>query len=68
MKKILILLFVLNFNSQTFAAGGDSSSDTSKTALYDQAVKLVKRAGKLEKKEWVNSWLKLNIRIYMREI
>jgi hypothetical protein len=24
--------------------------------------------GKLEKKEWVNSWLKLNIRIYMREI
>ena len=54
MKKILILLFVLNFNNQTFAAGSDSSSDTSETALYDQAVKLVKRAGKLEKKDKSN--------------
>ncbi|MBL7014219.1 MAG: HIRAN domain-containing protein [Candidatus Marinimicrobia bacterium] len=24
--------------------------------------------GKLEKKEWVNSWLKLNIRIYLRDL
>ena len=51
MKKILILLFVLSLNNQTFAAGSDSSSDVSETALYDQAVKLVKRAGKLEKKD-----------------
>ena len=51
MKKILILLFVLSLNNQVFAAGSDSSSDTSESALYDQAVKLVKRAGKLEKKE-----------------
>ena len=51
MKKILILLFVLCFNNQIFAAGSDSSSDTSETALYEQAVKLVKRAGKLEKKD-----------------
>ena len=51
MKKILILLFVLSLNNQVFAAGSDSSSDTSEIALYDQAVKLVKRAGKLEKKE-----------------
>ncbi len=33
------------------AAGSDSSSDTSKDSLYDDAVKLVKRAGKLEKKD-----------------
>ena len=34
------------------AAGSDSSSgDSSKDSLYDDAVKLVKRAGKLEKKE-----------------
>ena len=33
------------------AAGSDSSIDTSKDSLYDDAVKLVKRAGKLEKKE-----------------
>ena len=51
MKKILILLFVLSLNNQVFAAGSDSSSDSSESALYDQAVKLVKRAGKLEKKE-----------------
>ena len=51
MKKILILLFALSLKSQLFAAGSDSSSDTSENTLYDQAVKLVKRAGKLEKKD-----------------
>ena len=33
------------------AAGGDSGGSSSKVSLYDDAVKLVKRAGKLEKKE-----------------
>ena len=51
MKKILILLFFLSLNNYVLGAGSDSSSDTSETALYDQAVKLVKRAGKLEKKD-----------------
>ena len=52
MKKILILLFVLNLNNHAVGAGNDSSSDSpSKTSLYDEAVKLVKRAGKLEKKD-----------------
>ena len=51
MKKILVLLFVLSLNNHAFGAGDDSSSDTSGTALYDQAVKLVKRAGKLETKD-----------------
>ena len=53
MKKILILLFILNLNNQVFAAGSDSSSgsESSSTSLYDQAVKLVKRAGNLEKKD-----------------
>jgi len=51
MKKFLILLFALTLNNYVFGAGSDSSSDTSETALYDQAVKLVKRAGKLEKKD-----------------
>jgi len=50
-KKILILLLVLSLNSNVFGAGSDSSEDTSETALYDQAVKLVKRAGVLEKKD-----------------
>jgi tetratricopeptide (TPR) repeat protein len=51
MKKVLILLFALSLNNYVFGAGSDSSSETSETALYDQAVKLVKRAGKLEKKD-----------------
>ena len=50
MKKFLVLLLALCLNNYAFGAGSDSSSDTSETALYDQAVKLVKRAGKLEKK------------------
>ena len=33
------------------AAGSDSSSDSSKESMYEDAVKLVKRAGKLEMKE-----------------
>ena len=49
MKKFLVLFLILSFNSQVFGAGSDSSSDSSETGLYDQAVKLVKRAGKLEK-------------------
>jgi len=52
MKKILILLFVLSLNNYALGAGSDSSSDSSsETSLYDAAVKLVKRAGKLEKKD-----------------
>ena len=50
MKKILVLLFIFSLNNHVLGAGSDSSSDTSEAALYDQAVKLVKRAGKLEKK------------------
>tara|TARA_B100000886_G_scaffold184546_1_gene126647 strand:- start:455 stop:943 length:489 start_codon:yes stop_codon:yes gene_type:complete len=52
MKKILILIstFIL-INNFALAAGGDSSSSTSKVSMYDEAVKLIKRAGKLEKKD-----------------
>ena len=59
MKKILVLLFIFSLNNHVFGAGSDSSSDTSETALYDQAVKLVKRAGKLEKKDKVEKAKKL---------
>ena len=44
------------------AAGSDSSSgggDSSKESLYEDAVKLVKRAGKLEKKEKTDKAKKL---------
>ena len=59
MKKILVLLFVLSLNSNVFGAGSDSSSDAPKISLYDEAVKLVKRAGKLEKKDKLEKAKKL---------
>ena len=59
MKKIIILLFTLFLSTSLMAAGGDSSSDTSKDSLYDEAVKFVKRAGKLEKKEKLDKAKKL---------
>ena len=56
MKKILILLTSLIISTNLIAAGGDGGGGSggngdTKEALYDDAVKLVKRSGKLEKKE-----------------
>ncbi len=60
MKKILIIVLSLFLSSTLMAAGSDSSSGSSSSGssssskeetLYKDAVKLVKRAGKLEKKD-----------------
>ena len=52
MKNLIIVIFSLLLSTSLFAAGSDSSSSSSnETSLYEDAVKLVKRAGKLEKKE-----------------
>ena len=59
MKKIYILLFSSFLITNAIAAGSDSSSDTSNNNLYEDAVKLVKRAGKLEKKEKADKAKKL---------
>ena len=60
MKKIIILLFSLFLSTNLIAAGSDSSSSgSSEESLYDDAVKLVKRAGKLEKKEKLDKAKKL---------
>ena len=59
MKKFTILLVALFLSTNLMAAGSDSSNDTSKVSLYDDAVKLVKRAGKLEKKEKLDKAKKL---------
>ena len=59
MKKIAISLITLFLSTNLMAAGSDSSSDTPKVSLYDDAVKLVKRAGKLEKKEKLDKAKKL---------
>ena len=58
MKKIYILIFSLLLSSNSFAAGGDGGG-SSEVSLYDDAVKLVKRAGKLEKKEKLDKANKL---------
>ncbi len=62
MRKILIIFLSLFLSSSLMAAGSDSSSDSSDTkevSLYKEAVKLVKRAGKLEKKEKIEKAKKL---------
>ena len=60
MKKILII-FISFFliNNFAFAAGGDSGGSSSKVSMYDEAVKLIKRAGKLEKKDKKDKAVKL---------
>ncbi len=62
MRKILIIFLSLFLSSSLMAAGSDSSSDSSDTkevSLYKEAVKLVKRAGKLEKKDKTDKAKKL---------
>ena len=64
MKKILIIVLSLFFTSSLMAAGSDSSSSSGSSSsmdesLYEDAVKLVKRAGKLEKKDKVDKAKKL---------
>ena len=60
MKKILIII-ISSFliNNFAFAAGGDSGGSSSKISMYDEAVKLIKRAGKLEKKDKKDKAVKL---------
>ena len=60
MKKILIILISFYFiNNFALAAGGDSGGSSSKISMYDEAVKLIKRAGKLEKKDKKDKAVKL---------
>ena len=67
MKKILIIVLSLFLSSTLMAAGSDSSSSSSSSgssssmdeSLYEDAVKLVKRAGKLEKKDKIDKARKL---------
>ena len=60
MKNIFVILISFLLSTSLMAAGSDSSSSSSsETSLYDDAVKLVKRAGKLEKKEKIQKAKKL---------
>ncbi len=61
MNKLIIIIFTVFLSTSLMAAGSDSSGgdDTNMESLYKDAVKLVKRAGKLEKKEKTDKAKKL---------
>ena len=61
MKNLFVIIFTLLLSSSLMAAGSDSGSESSsdKESLYEDAVKLVKRAGKLEKKDKTDKAKKL---------
>ena len=61
MKNLLVIVFTLLLSSSLMAAGSDGSSGSSsdKESLYEDAVKLVKRAGELEKKDKTDKAKKL---------
>ena len=58
MKKIIYIISMCLITQFAYPAGGDSSSDN-KSNYYNDAKKLVKRAGKLEKKEKTDKAKKL---------
>ena len=69
MKNLSILIISLLLSTHLFAAGSDSSSssvDSSTESLYEDAVKLIKRAGKLEKKEKTDKAAKLYTQAYKK--
>jgi len=61
MKNIIVILLTLILSTNLMAAGSDSSSGSSSNeeSLYEDAVKLVKRAGKFEKKDKTDKAKKL---------
>ena len=58
MKKTVYIILISLMTQYAYSAGSDSS-DESKSNYYDDAKKLVKRAGKLEKKEKIDKAKKL---------
>ncbi len=50
MKRIIYIISICLISQLAYSAGSDSSED-SKSSYFDDAKKLIKRAGKLEKKE-----------------
>ena len=59
MKTFFYIISILLFSTYVFAAGSDSSSDSSVSDPYKDAKNLVKRAGKLEKKDKIDKAKKL---------
>ena len=49
--RTVLVFLVLSFGSAFAAGGGGGGDDSSSDALYKSSVSLIKRAGKLEKKD-----------------
>tara|TARA_X000001036_G_scaffold36215_1_gene29381 strand:- start:443 stop:925 length:483 start_codon:yes stop_codon:yes gene_type:complete len=65
MRNFLVLIFTVLLSSTLFAAGGDGGG-SSNASLYDEAVKLVKRAGNLERKEKLDKAKKLYSQAFIK--
>ena len=65
MKKLLVLFISVFVSLNVFAAGGDGGG-SSEASMYDEGVKLVKRAGKLEKKDKADKAKKLYIQAFKK--
>ena len=65
MKKLTIIICALLINNYALAAGGDGGS-SSTSDPYNEAKSLVKRAGKLEKKEKLEKAKKLYSRAFKK--
>ena len=59
MKKIIYIISICLVSEFAYSAGSDSSSNDSNDNYFNDAKKLVKRAGKLEKKEKIDKAKKL---------
>lgn len=66
MKKILLILFFCFLANSAFAAGSDSSSETIVSDPFKEAKKLIKRAGKLEKKEKTDKAKKIYLQAFKK--
>ena len=58
MKKLIYIVLISLISQHVYSAGSDSSEDN-KSNYYDDAKKLVKQAGKLEKKEKIDKAKKI---------
>ena len=64
MNKIILIISLILFATNCFAAGSSNGKDDSKASLYKAAKKLVLRAKKLEKKDKTEKALKLYSKAY----
>ena len=65
MKKIIYIISICLISQLAHSAGSDSSDD-SKSSYFDDAKKLVKRAGKLEKKEKIDKAKKIYSQAFVK--